>query len=60
MSQNKKLTNVIGSKTIKSVNQQGEELRVVFTDDTVMTVKMGEETSCVMVRDGKGELLYVD
>jgi hypothetical protein len=60
MAANQKLTNVIKGRTVKQVRQEGSVLHLDFEDDSTMEIKLAEETSSVMVRDGKNKMEYAD
>ncbi len=47
-------------KTVKQVRQGGLRLELLFTDDSQATIGLAEETSSVLLRDGKGTFEYAD
>ena len=60
MAANKKLTSVIAGRTVKSVRQTGDVMRIDFEDGSTLEVRLKEATSSVMVRDQEQNLEYAD
>ena len=60
MRTNLKLSNLLRGRAITGVLQEGQELWVKFQDESVLRVKLEDEASSVMVRNGAGELEYAD
>ena len=60
MRTNLKLSNLLRGRAVTGVLQEGKELWVKFQDESVLRVKLEDEASSVMVRNGAGELEYAD
>lgn len=45
---------------IKVVRQNGRLMTFDFTDGTLVEISLSEETSCVLLRDAEGQLVYAD
>ncbi len=51
---------MLSGKVVKEVYQEGTELDLQFTDNSMAIIKLAEATSSVMLRDGQGEFEYSD
>jgi hypothetical protein len=60
MAINHKLTNVIGGRKIKAVQQSGNDLILECEDGSTIHIKLAEPTSSVMVRDAQSKMEYAD
>lgn len=47
-------------RTVKAVRQSGAVLNLDFEDESSAEIKLAEQTSCVLLRDGNGVLEYAD
>jgi hypothetical protein len=60
MNVNSKLTRTIETRVVRQINQEGFSLHVVFTDGSVLQIKLEDPASSVMVRGAAGQLEYAD
>jgi hypothetical protein len=60
MTVNQKLTRTITARVVAQARQEDVDLQLMFTDGSVLHIKLQDPSSSVMIRNASGELEYAD